>query len=101
MSSRSPDGSILADVYETGFAVDRQFQVRLTKYWLGVIPIRHVVYSSPDEGAPGGERLVWSRDGRHVLLLGPNLVGTEASCLSSGDVCYLLVVIGRNRGVRV
>ena len=91
VSSRSPDGTVVADLYETGWAVDRHFQVRLTRYWLGIIPIRRVVYRSPDEGARGGERLLWSRDGRHVLLVGPHLFGTPDACLSSGDMLYLLV----------
>lgn len=91
VSSRSPDGTIVADMHETVSFVDRRFTVRLTKYWLRIIPIRRVVYVSPDEGPPGGERLLWSRDGRHLLLLGPNLVGTDTACLSSGDILYLLV----------
>ena len=91
VSSRSPDGAVVADVYETDWAVDRHFQVRLTRYWLGIIPIRRVVYRSPDEGARGGERLLWSRDGRHLLLVGPHLFGTPDACLSSGDMLYLLV----------
>ncbi len=91
VSSRSPDGAVVADVYETDWAVDRHFQVRLTRYWLGIIPIRRVVYRSPDEGARGGERLLWSRDGRHLLLVGPHLFGSPDACLSSGDMLYLLV----------
>jgi hypothetical protein len=82
---------MVADVYETDWFVDRHFQVRLTRYWLGIIPIRRVVYSSPDEGARGGERVLWSRDGRHLLLVGPHLFGTPDACLSSGDMLYLLV----------
>jgi hypothetical protein len=54
VSSRSPDGTVVTDVYETDSFVDRHFQVRLTRYWLGIIPIRRAVYSSPDEGARGG-----------------------------------------------
>jgi hypothetical protein len=91
LSSRSPDSRIWAELYETTRSFDRHFQVRLTKYWLNIIPIRHVVYNSPDEGPRGGERLVWSKDGRYVLLLGPTLFGTHNACLSSGDVLYLLV----------
>jgi hypothetical protein len=91
VSSRSPDGNVVADVYETDSLVDRHFQVRLTRYLLGIVPIRRVVYHSPDEGARGGERLLWSRDGRHLLLVGPHLFGTADACLFSGDMLYLLV----------
>ena len=91
VSSRSPDGTLMADIYETDWLVDRHFRVRLTRYWLGIIPIRRVAYRSPDEGPRGGERLLWSRDGRHLLLVGPHLFGTPDACLSSGDMLYLLV----------
>jgi hypothetical protein len=91
VAARSPDGRVVADVYETDWFLDRHFRVRLTTFWLGIVPIRHVVYYSPDEGRRGGERLAWSSDGRHVLLLGPHLNATENSCLSSGDALYLLV----------
>ena len=91
VSSRSPDGTVVADIYETDWLVDRHFQVRLTRYWLGIIPVRRVVYSSPDAGPRGGERFLWSRDGHHLLLIGPHLFGIPDACLSSGDMLYLLV----------
>jgi hypothetical protein len=91
VSSRSPDGTMWAELYETDKFVDRHFQVRLTRYWLGIIPIRRVVYRSPDEGQRGGERLLWSRDGRHVVLLGLHLFAIPEACLSSGETLYLLV----------
>jgi hypothetical protein len=81
----------LREQFQTELFVDRHFRVRLTTYWLGIIPIRQVVFKSPDEGPRGGERLVWSRDGRYVLLLGRHLVATDDACLASGEALYLLV----------
>ncbi len=94
VAARSPDGTAVAEVYETDWLVDRHVRVRVKTLWLGVIPVRRVVFHSPDEGARGGERLVWSRDGRYVLLLGPRLFGTPDGCLASGEVLYLLVDTG-------
>jgi hypothetical protein len=91
LSSHSPDGAIAAELYEADRFFDRNFRVRLTRYWAGIVPIRRVVYASPDEGARGCEQLIWSKDGRHVLLIGPRFFGTQNACLSSGDVLYLLV----------
>jgi hypothetical protein len=91
VAARSPDGRVIADVYETDRFLDRHFQVRLTTFWLGIIPIRQVVFRSPDEGPRGGERLIWSRDGRYVLLLGRHLFATDDACLASGEALYLLV----------
>ena len=91
VSSRSPDGRVVAEVYETGWNMfDRHFAVRLTTYRLGIIPIRHVVFISPEEAKNSRDRLIWSRDGRHVLMLGTTLY-TKTGCLASGERLYLLV----------
>jgi hypothetical protein len=92
VAERSPDRRSVAELYETDWFVDRHFRVRVTTFWLGVIPVRRrVVFISPDEGGRGGERFLWSRDGRHVLLVGPRLFTIDHACLASGDALYLLV----------
>jgi hypothetical protein len=91
VAERSPDRRSVAELYETDWFIDRHFRVRVATFWLGFIPIRRVAYTSADEGARGGERLLWSRDGRQVLLVGPRLFGIDGACLASGDVLYLLV----------
>jgi hypothetical protein len=90
ISVPSPDGSVVAELVETYWFIDRHFEIRLTTRWLGVIPRRRTLFQSPDEGGRGGERLLWSRDGRYVLLMGPNLYAVAEACLASGDKLYLL-----------
>jgi hypothetical protein len=90
ISVPSPDGRVVAELVETYRFIDRRFEIRLTTRWLGVIPRRRTLFQSPDEGGPGGERLLWSRDGRYVLLVGPNLFAVAEACLASGHKLYLL-----------
>ena len=82
---------MVAELVETDWFIDRHFKVRLTTRWLGTIPQRKTLYRSPDEGPRGGERLLWSREGRYLLLVGPNLSTVAEACLASGDKLYLLV----------
>lgn len=69
VSAAAPDGRMVVQLVEPGRRfLDRNFTVRVRRahgWW------RHV-WTSPDEGPPGRERFVWSRDGRHVLLIGSN-----------------------------
>lgn len=90
ISVTSPDGRVVAELVETDWFIDRHFKIRLTTRWLGVIPRRQTLFRSPDEGARGGERLLWSRNGRYVLLVGPNLFAVAEACLASGDKLYPL-----------
>lgn len=87
----SPDGRVVAEIFEPGgfMAIDRNFIVRLNREG------RYTDYfRSPDEGRPPAESLLWSKDGRYLLLLGTRktlyTVRNEA-CLSSGECLYLLV----------
>jgi hypothetical protein len=89
ISVPSPDGRVVAELVETYSFIDRRFEIRLTTRWLGVIPRRRTLFQSPDEGGRG-ERLLWSRDGRYVLLVGPKLFAVAEACLASGDKLYLL-----------
>ncbi|HSL50634.1 MAG TPA: hypothetical protein VK878_16305 [Candidatus Deferrimicrobiaceae bacterium] len=85
-SAASPDGRMVVQLVDSGRPfLDRNFSIRLrgpSGWW------RHIWFS-PDEGAPGGERFLWSRDGRHVLLIGPNFFARPESCLASGEFLYL------------
>ncbi len=91
VSAPAPDGEVTAELVETAWLLDRHFLVRLTTYWLGVVPVTREIYDSPDEGPRGGERFLWSRDGRHVLLVGTQLFAIDEACLASGEALYLLV----------
>jgi hypothetical protein len=81
----------VAELLERLRFIDRNFKVQLTTFRLGLVPVRRTLFVSPDEGPPGSERLLWSKDGRWLLLLGANFYGTDDACLASGDVLYLLV----------
>jgi len=85
-SAVSPDGRMVVQLADRGtFMFDRNFDIRLRRsYGLW----RHV-WTSPDESLPHGERFLWSRDGRHVLLLGAKFFATVDSCLASGEFMYL------------
>ena len=87
----SPDATTTAELFELPQFVDRNFQVRLKTYRWKFIPSRRVVFQSPDEGAPPGtERLIWSRDGRYLLLVGKKVFPRKRECLSTGELLYLL-----------
>ena len=84
-SAASPDGRMAVQLVDPDSFLDRNFSLRLrgSSWWW-----RHI-WLSPDEGPPGGERFVWSRDGRYVLLVGPNFFALPESCLASGEYLYL------------
>ncbi len=108
VSAPSPDGRVVAEIYEPPRTIDRNFVVRLkTKGRWGISRYKDY-FRSPDEGLPPTERLLWSKDGRYLLLLGTReslyTVRKEA-CLSSGECLYLLVdtekdVVYTNASVR-
>ena len=84
-SASAPDGRMVVQLVDPGRILDRNFIIRLrgsSGWW-------RQIWSSPDEGLPGGERFLWSRDGRHVLLVGRNFFGLPDSCLASGEFLYL------------
>jgi hypothetical protein len=94
VSAPSPDGRAVAEVKELSGWIDYNFEVRLKTKRLGVIPRYKTFFRSPDEAPPGKERLLWSNDGRYILLLGNRFytVRREAeACLASGEWLYLFV----------
>lgn len=98
LTSKSPDEKYLAEIFETpgrGFPSDRQFQVIL--YSTANTNKYRIIYHSPDEGTPGTERFIWSRDSRYFLLLGKRFsIETNApftflnSAYKSDEYGYLL-----------
>jgi hypothetical protein len=84
-SAAAPDGRMVVQLVDPGRLLDRNFIIRLrgsSGWW-------RQVWASPDEDLPGSERFVWSRDGRHVLLIGPKFFALPESCLASGEFLYL------------
>ena len=54
---------------------------------------RAILYHSPDEGTPyGTERLIWSRDGTKLLLVGRHFFVKDDLFLDNGDQLYFLYV---------
>ena len=95
-SAASPDGRVLAQIYDPGgfMAIDRNFIVRVKQEGQGGKAHYTNYFRSPDEGFPPAERLLWSKDGRYLLLVGERAslpTVRQEACLPSGECLYLLV----------
>ena len=88
-SMLSHDGKCLAEVVELWVPErDRRFEVRISRKDLDSSqPL--AIYQSPDEGRPD-ERLLWSSDNRHVLLVGKYLAAGPEFVTDTGETIYLL-----------
>ena len=89
-SRLSPDETIRARLVETSpwWAPDRSVRVQLDSLIEGTTT---VLYASPDEGRPEGtERLIWSKDGAWLLLVGRHFFVKEDLYLDNGDQAYFL-----------
>ena len=87
-SASSPDGSYRAKVVDRSFRfIDRNFQVLIEA---GAGNTR-VVFRSPDEPVSGlgHEQLLWSADGRRLLLVG-NFWVRDGAEIADGACLYLL-----------
>lgn len=88
LTSESPDGSARVEIFDPGgvLKIDRNFEIYLES------PIgspRRRIFRSPDEGPPGYETIVWSRDSQRFVLLGKTFVAHRRR-LPNGDQLYLL-----------
>jgi hypothetical protein len=89
-SRLSPDETIRARLVETSpsRSIDRNFQVQLDFLVEGTST---VIFGSPDEGRPEGTaRLIWSKDGEWLLLVGRHFFVKEDLFLDNGDQLYFL-----------
>jgi hypothetical protein len=98
--ARSPDGRFVLTIHELTRA-DYTFQVVLSETAPGQAPTSTRLYSSPDEGPRGTERILWSKDGRHALIVGkqfgvrpeavlPSSLRSTQPGVSSAEAAYLL-----------
>ncbi len=88
-SRASPDGKYLAEIVEVHVPEwDRRFEVRVTNQGTNNLGAK-TIYRSPDEGHIT-ERLLWSRDGRYLLLVGKSLAAGAECMTDTGEVIYLL-----------
>jgi hypothetical protein len=86
----SPDETILARLVETSpsWHIDRNFVIRLESLVDGK---KATIFHSPDEGhTVGTERLLWSKDGTKLLLVGRHFFVKEDLFLDNGDQLYFL-----------
>jgi hypothetical protein len=85
----SPDETLRASLVEREFpSIDRNFQIRLENLVKGETT---TIFRSPDEGRPyGTERLIWSKDGKWLLLVGRHCFVKDDLFLDNGDQLYFL-----------
>jgi hypothetical protein len=89
-SRLSPDETTRASLVEStpSWTLDRNVSVRLEELARGGSV---TIFRSPDEGKPPGtERLIWSRDGTKLLLVGRHFFVKEDLFLDNGDQLYFL-----------
>jgi hypothetical protein len=93
----SPDETLRVSLVEREFpSIDRNFQVRLEDLVKGESTI---LLRSPDEGIPSGsERLIWSKDGKWLLLVGRHFFVKEDLFLDNGDQLFFLYHLPTKRG---
>jgi hypothetical protein len=89
-SRPSPDGSKVAMLIERPWwrpYIDRNFDLAIKRSWIGM---RSIVFTSPDERILGTERFIWSKDSKHVILVGKKFFGMPMLQLRTGETVYLL-----------
>ena len=87
LTSTSPDGRRRVEIVEITGRLDRNFFLRLRDSQSGTTTN---IFHSPDEGGPGTERIIWSRDSSRLLLLGRNFLVEEQGRMPDGLQLYLL-----------
>ena len=89
-SRLSPDETIRARLLEGpgSLSLIRNFSIRLEDLARDKVA---TIFRSPDEGGPPGtERLIWSKDGTKLLLVGRHFFVKEDLFLDNGDQLYFL-----------
>lgn len=85
----SSDGSRVVRLHEIDHFLDRNFRLTLTTDGQ-----EKTIFHSPDEGKPiGTERLIWSTDGKFVLLAGKHFYTRPRAQLPTGEQAYLLYAV--------
>jgi hypothetical protein len=95
----SPDETIRARFVETSpnWGLDRNFEVRLDLMSEGRTT---TIFRAPDQAQRpyGTERLIWSKDGTKILLVGRHFYVKEDLLLDNGDQLYFLYDLPTKRG---
>ncbi len=86
----SPDETLRARLVEVSptWSIDRNFRIDLESLIDGTTK---TIFHSPDEGRPAGsERLIWSKDGKRLLVVGRHCYVKDDLFLDNGDQLYFL-----------
>ncbi len=97
LESTSPSGefSVVLEERRMPFTVDRNIYVVLRNEKTGE---PKQILLTPDEARPPGtERILWSRDGNHFLLVGTKFYTKHDLTLETGEIAYLLYHIPTER----
>ena len=95
VSRLSPDETFRASLTEKATGFDRNFQIRIENL---ITNATITIFRSPDEGRPyGTERLIWSKDGTKLLLVGRHFFVKEDLFLDNGDQLYFLYEVPTGR----
>jgi hypothetical protein len=88
LTSDSPDGTARVELVDRAgpLAIDRNFLLYAQS---PIGSTETVLFLSPDEGPPGTERIVWSRDSRRFVVLGKKFFA-YGEPLVGGEQLYLL-----------
>ncbi len=93
-SRLSPDETLRASLTER-LGVGRNFHIQIEDLVSGKTT---TIFRSPDEGGPyGSERLIWSKDGTKLLLVGRHFFVKEDLFLDNGDQLYFLYEVATGR----
>ncbi|MBI3926103.1 MAG: hypothetical protein HY319_11220 [Armatimonadetes bacterium] len=96
LASVSPDGKYRAKLLDRSrnmIRIDRNFRVAIEAEGETI----QVLELSPDEGAEGAERFLWSVDSQHLLLVGRNFLTEGDAALAGGEKLYLLYHVPARR----
>ena len=94
LASQSPDYKWRVYLVERPRMIDRNFEIEMEDI---KSKNKRTVFRSPDEGAPGSERMIWSLDASRVLLLGGKFFVTEGATISTGEQLYLMMDIATGK----
>jgi len=94
VSRLSPDETMLARLIEISLtqSLGRHFKVQIQSKDIFVSP------EEEEAGLPGTERLIWSKDGTKLLLVGRHFFVKDDLFLESGDQLFFLYDVLTGRG---
>ncbi len=93
VTAHSPDGTKEALLYTNTWGIDRNTRLTLKEPILyGLCDRYRAVYTGPDwadDEVTGSERILWSKDGKHLLVLRPGIAEGGKLYITTGESVYL------------